>query len=156
MIPNDVANKKLLKSDWLSAFSTIIREYKVCQTWGLRRKLIFTVNSKQNHQKHFQTLLQQSVPPCCSSYYFCTTSCNKIWTRVLHRFKSRSRHVRDLRWWKSLTIVPAGNEAFVLSTFRPSTIPQKQFTVILIIIILVIKKFSVKICLHHSLAIITS
>ena len=43
----------------------------------------------------------------CSGYYYCTTSFNKAWTQVLLRFKSCLRHVGDLRWWGSLTIVLA-------------------------------------------------
>ena len=86
MIPNDVANKKLLKSDWLSAFSTIIREYKVCQTWGLRRKLIFTINSKQNVLINFFKITKNIFRP----FY------NKAWRRIaavitsvqLHAIKS--------------------------------------------------------------------
>ena len=31
--------------------------------------------------------------------------------RFCASFKSCSRHVRDLRWWESLTVVPAGNNA---------------------------------------------
>ena len=61
---------------------------------------------------------------------YCTTIFNKAWTQVLRRFKSFSRRVRDLWWWGSLTMVQAGNR---LNTFRQSTIPQKQFTIIVII-----------------------
>ena len=65
----------------------------------------------------------------CSSYHYCTTSFNKAWTQVLHRFKSCLLHVRDLWWWGSLTMVPARNER--LNAFCWSIIPQKQFIIIM-------------------------
>ena len=59
----------------------------------------------------------------CSGYHYCTTSTsfNKAWTQVLHRFKSCSRHVGDSRWWGSLTMVPAGNKAKRLSSVNHTT-----------------------------------
>ena len=45
----------------------------------------------------------------------------KAWTQVLHRFKSCSRHVRDSRWWGSLTMVPAGNKAKRLLSVNHTT-----------------------------------
>ena len=45
--------------------------------------------------------------PCCSGCHYCTTSFNKAWTDILCRLKSCSRRLRDLRWWESLTVVPA-------------------------------------------------
>ena len=51
------------------------------------------------------------VAPWCSGCHYCTTSFNKAWARVLCRFKSCSRRVRDSRWWGSLTIVSYGNKA---------------------------------------------
>ena len=56
------------------------------------------------------------VAPWCSGYHYCTTSCPEAWTQVLCKFKSCSRHVGDLRWWESLTMVPAGNTAKRLSS----------------------------------------
>ena len=47
----------------------------------------------------------------CSGYHYCTASLIKDSTQVLHRFKSCSQHVRDLRWWGSLTMVMAVNKA---------------------------------------------
>ena len=44
--------------------------------------------------------------------------------------------VGDLRWWGSLTMVQARNKAKHLNTFCWSTIPQEQFIIIIIIIIL--------------------
>ena len=66
------------------------------------------------------------VVPWCSGYHYCTTSFNKAWTQVLRRFKSCLWCVGDLRWWGSLKIR--------LNAFRWSTIPQKQFIIIIIII----------------------
>ena len=50
-----------------------------------------------------------SRAPWCSGY--CTTSFNKILTQILHRFKPCLLRVRDLCWWESLAMVPAGNRA---------------------------------------------
>ena len=61
------------------------------------------------------------VAPRWNGYHYCTTSFNKVWTQILRRFKPCSRRVGDLRWWESLTIVPAGNKAkmsFVGQSFR--------------------------------------
>ena len=55
------------------------------------------------------------------SYHYCTTSFNYAWTQVLCRFKPCSRRVGDLRWWGSLTMVPAGNKANHLSSVNHTT-----------------------------------
>ena len=57
----------------------------------------------------------------CSGYRYCTTSFNKARTQVLRRFKSYSRRVGDSRWWGSLTVVPAGNKAYHLSSVNHTT-----------------------------------
>ena len=44
--------------------------------------------------------------PWCSGYQYCTTS----FDQVLCWFKSCLLRVRDLWWWGSLTMVPAGNK----------------------------------------------
>ena len=49
------------------------------------------------------------------------TSFNKAWTQVLRMFKSCSRCVGDSRWWRSLTMVPAGNKAKRLSSVNHTT-----------------------------------
>ena len=46
---------------------------------------------------------------------------HSTWTQVLHSLKSCSRRVRDSRWWGSLTIVPAGNNAKSLSSANHTT-----------------------------------
>ena len=46
---------------------------------------------KMEHLNYFVALW-------CSGYHYCTTSFNKAWTQVLHRFKSCLWRVRDLRW----------------------------------------------------------
>ena len=66
----------------------------------------------------------------CSVYDYCRTSFNKAWTQVMHRFKSYSWHVRDLRWWGSLAVVLAGNKAKRLSSVKHTT---KQVIIIIII-----------------------
>ena len=53
--------------------------------------------------------------------YCCTTSFNKTRIQVLRRFKSCKRRVRDLRWWGSLVVVPAGNKAKRLSSVDHTT-----------------------------------
>ena len=57
----------------------------------------------------------------CSDYHNCSTSFNKAWTQVLHRFKSWSQHVRDSQRWGSLAIVPAGNKTDCLSPVNHTT-----------------------------------
>ena len=62
------------------------------------------------------------VPPSwCRGYHCCLTSFIKVRTQVLRRFKSCSRLVGDLRWWGSLTIIPAGNKARRLSSVNHTT-----------------------------------
>ena len=61
------------------------------------------------------------VAPWCSGYRYCTTSFNKAWAQVLRRFQPCSRRVRDLLWWRSLTMVPAGNKAICLSSVNHTT-----------------------------------
>ena len=58
-----------------------------------------------------QLLSNGDVAPWRSGYHYCTTSFIIVWTQVLHRFKSCSRCVGDLQWWRSLTVVPAENKA---------------------------------------------
>ena len=66
-------------------------------------------------------LRQKNLVPWCRGYHCCTTSFNKAWTHVLHRFKSCSRRVRDSRWWGSLTMFPVGNKAKRLSSVNHTT-----------------------------------
>ena len=61
-----------------------------------------------------------------SGYHYCTTSFNKAWTQVLRRLKSCSRRFGDSRWWGSLKIFLAGNNA---KRLRRSTIPQSSSSV---------------------------
>ena len=78
----------------------------------------FCKENRENNSDHIcdATFLTTFVAPWCSGYHCCTTSLNKAWTLVLRRFKSCSRRVEDLRWWGSLTMVPAGNKAKRLSS----------------------------------------
>ena len=64
--------------------------------------------------------------PWCSGYHYCTTSFSKVWTQVLRRFSSCSRRVGDSRWWRSLTMAPAGNEAKCLSSVNHTTHTKKN------------------------------
>ena len=57
----------------------------------------------------------------CSGYHYFTTSFNEAWTQVLRRFKSCSQCVRDLLWWGSLTMVPAGNKTQCLLLVNHTT-----------------------------------
>ena len=63
----------------------------------------------------------------------------QVWTEVLRKFKSCSLHVGDSRWWGSLTW---SQLEIRLNVFRRSTIPQKQFITIIIIITIIKKKKS--------------
>ena len=64
----------------------------------------------------------------CNGYHCCTTSFNKAWTQVLHRFKSCSQYVRASWWWASLTIVLVGNKAkrFIVSQYTTKTIHHQH------------------------------
>ena len=71
------------------------------------------------------------MAPWCRGYHYCTSSFNKAWTKVLRRFKSCSWRVgvrdgEDLWQWSRLEIG--------LNVFRQSSIPQKQFIIIIIIL----------------------
>ena len=70
-----------------------------------------------------ETFLIKYVAPWCNGYEYCTTSFNKAWAQVLCRFKSCSRRVGYLRWWGSLTMVPAGSKAKRLSLVNHITKP---------------------------------
>ena len=61
------------------------------------------------------------VAPWCSGYHYCITSFSKTWTQILRILNSCSRRVRDLRWWGSLTMVPARNKAKRLSSVNHTT-----------------------------------
>ena len=54
--------------------------------------------------------------------------------QVLRRFKSCSRLAGDLRWWRSPTMISAGNKAK-----RFSSVNHKQLIIIIIIIIIITK-----------------
>ena len=58
---------------------------------------------------------------CGDLVHYCTTSFNKAWAQALRRFKPCSRRVGDLRWWGSLTVVPAGNKGKRLSSVNHTT-----------------------------------
>ena len=70
-----------------------------------------------------------TMGPWCSNYSYCATLFRKIWTQVLHRFKSCSWWVGDLRCWEFLT---CSRLEIKLNAFPSSTIPLKQFIVIFI------------------------
>lgn len=63
MIPSDVADQNLLKSDCLKQIPTITREYSFCQAWGLRRKLIYMVYSKPNVLIKFFKIIENILVP---------------------------------------------------------------------------------------------
>ena len=78
---------------------------------------------------------------CCGVMVITTTQHHSL----RPRFKSYLRRVGDSRWWRSLTMIPAGIRP---SAFRRSIIRQKQFIIIIIIIIIitdVIKKIALKV-----------
>ena len=61
------------------------------------------------------------MAPWCSGYHYCTNSYSEAWPQVLRRFKPCSWRVRDSRWWRSLTMIPAGNKAKRLSSVNHTT-----------------------------------
>ena len=77
-----------------------------------------------------------------SGYQYCTTSFNKIWTQIMRKFKLcvGSNPVRGVskicdgeNLWK-----PSWPEIRLKNAFCRSTVPQKQFSIIMIIIITII------------------
>ena len=58
---------------------------------------------------------------CGDLVHYCTTSFNKAWAQALRRFRPCSRRAGDLRWWGSLTVVPARNKAKRLSPVNHTT-----------------------------------
>ena len=72
-------------------------------------------------KKKLRVLTFELWQPWSSGYHYCTTSFNKAWTQVVRKFKSCSRRVGDLRWWGSLTMVPAANKAKRLSSVNHTT-----------------------------------
>ena len=58
---------------------------------------------------------------CRSGHHYFTTSFQKAWTQVLHKFKSCSLRVGDSQWWRSLIMVPAGNKAKRISSVNHTT-----------------------------------
>ena len=72
--------------------------------------ILFAKRSVLNSWQYFEY-----VALWCSGYHYYKISFNKIWSHVLRRFKSSSRHFKNWRWWGSLTIVLAGNKATRLS-----------------------------------------
>ena len=79
-----------------------------------------------DEKSHF--VMQCDHTKWCRGYHYCTTSFIKAWTQVLRRLKSRSKHVRDLEWWRSLTMFQAGNKAQRLLSVS-NTINTIQFFV---------------------------
>ena len=73
------------------------------------------------------------MAPWCSGCHYCTTPFNQAWTQVLCRFKPCSRRVGDSRWWRSLTMVLAGNKAKRLSSVNHTTKTNHHLIIIIII-----------------------
>ena len=59
------------------------------------------------------------LAPWCSGYHYCSTSVSKAWFQILRRFKPCSRHVGDLWWWESLTMVLAKNMGYASFVGQP-------------------------------------
>ena len=84
---------------------------------------------------YYQSLVISHFSSVVAYHFGSVTLFIKAWIQVLPKFKSCSRRVGDLRWWRSLTNVPAGNKAKCLSSVNHSA---KQFVIIVIIIIIII------------------
>ena len=78
------------------------------------RQKCFTESSTKIFRAGLLNKTCERVTPWCSSCYYCTTSCNKVSTQILRKFKCWSRCVGDLRWWESLTMLLAGNKGWKL------------------------------------------
>ena len=84
---------------------------------------------------YYQSLVISHFSSVVAYHFGSVTLFIKAWIQVLPKFKSCSRHVGDLRWWRSLTNVSAGNKTKCLSSVNHSA---KQFVIIVIIIIIII------------------
>ena len=105
-----IRNVSLDRKQWIFFLRTRSR-------WRLRYWHFKLTNCKEKSKS-----LEHAVNmPWCSAYHYWTSSFNKAWTQVLHRFKSCSRRVGDSRWWGSLTMVPAGNKAKCLLSVNHTT-----------------------------------
>ena len=83
---------------------------------------------------YYQSLVISRFSSIAAYHFGSLTLFIKAWIDVLLKFKSCSQRVGDLRWWRSLTIVPAGNKAKCLSSVNHFA---KQFVIIVIIIIII-------------------
>ena len=104
--------------------------WQYCVAWRNGVEYKYSMNTVGPYERNMKT-----VRPWFSGYHYCTTSFNKAWTQVMYRLKLKfcSLSVGDSRWWGSLTMIPGGNK---VNHFRLSTITQKQFIIIIIIIIM--------------------
>ena len=75
-----------------------------------RLKIIMNIRNYSKKIRKAPINTAYTVVPWCSGYHYCTTIFIKAWTQVLRRLKSYLRRVGDSRWWRSLTMVPAGNK----------------------------------------------
>ena len=89
---------------------------KRCLQISRKGLLLFATNK---HSINLYFAIYKHVVLWCNGYHYCTTSFNKAWTQVLRRFKSCSRRVGNLRWWRSLAMIPAGNKAKRLNVGQP-------------------------------------
>ena len=96
-----------------SGLPRFINSFSLRSNFNLLESAIKTSNS--------QSLL------CNYGYHYCITSFNKAWIQVMCRFKSCSRRVGDWRWWRSLTMVPAGNKSKRLFSVNHATKIMHQF-----------------------------
>ena len=75
-------------------------------------------------------LQEEEVAPWCSGYHYCTTSFNKTSTQVLRRFPARG----VLEIWVGEDLWQWSRLEMRLNAFRLSTIPQKQFIIIIMVL----------------------
>ena len=83
---------------------------------------------------YYQSLVISRLSSAVAYHFGSVTLFIKAWIQVLPKFKSCSRRVGDLRWWRSLTNVLAGNKVKCLSSVNHSA---KQFVIIVIIVIII-------------------
>ena len=116
--------KQLNKVNWGVTVSSSLNLKIGTQKWLCCRQkkiLHFKILNFKSYFKIFVVLW-------CGGYHYCTTSFNKAWTQVMHRFNSCLRHVRDSQWWQWSQL------EIRLNAFCWSTIPHKQIIKIIIII----------------------
>ena len=95
--------------------------------WSCKTCKVFVINILCYIIIYWYIIYYLLVSPWCSGYHYCTTWLSKVWCQVLRIFKSWLRWAGDSRWWRSLTMDPAGNKAKRFSSVNQKIMPKNDF-----------------------------